>query len=64
MDIASEELSHMEMVATAVNLLNGHDVDAQAVQSGHIVQGLKGAGVLIKTLASTLIFQPLASILI
>lgn len=36
MDIASEELSHMEMVATAVNLLNGHEVDTQAVQSGHI----------------------------
>lgn len=28
-DIASEELGHMEMVATAVNLLNGHDIDAQ-----------------------------------
>ena len=36
MDIASEELSHMEMVATTINLLNGHDVDAQAVASGHI----------------------------
>ncbi|WP_104373646.1 manganese catalase family protein [Desulfocucumis palustris] len=36
MDIASEELGHMEMVATAVNLLNGHEVDAQSVQSGHI----------------------------
>lgn len=36
MDIAAEELSHMEMVATAVNLLNGHEVEAQAVQSGHI----------------------------
>ncbi|HBV99212.1 MAG: manganese catalase [Peptococcaceae bacterium BICA1-7] len=36
LDIASEELSHMEMVATAVNLLNGHDLDAQAVPSGHI----------------------------
>lgn len=36
MDIASEELSHMEMVATAVNLLNGHDVNAQGVQAGHI----------------------------
>ncbi len=36
MDIAAEELSHMEMVATAVNLLNGHDVQAQAVESGHI----------------------------
>jgi len=29
LDIASEELSHMEMVATAVNLLNGHDIDAK-----------------------------------
>ncbi|MFZ5648031.1 MAG: manganese catalase family protein [Bacillota bacterium] len=36
MDIAAEELSHMEMVATAVNMLNGHDVNAQSVQSGHI----------------------------
>lgn len=36
LDIASEELSHMEMVATAVNLLNGHDVNTQAVQAGHI----------------------------
>lgn len=36
MDIAAEELSHLEMVSTAVNMLNGHDVDAQAVQSGHI----------------------------
>lgn len=36
MDIAAEELSHMEMVATAVNLLNGHDVNARAVQSGQI----------------------------
>lgn len=36
LDIASEELSHMEMVATAVNLLNGHDVNARDVQMGHI----------------------------
>src|SRR4051794_17533903 len=36
MDIASEELSHMEMVATTINLLNGHDLDAGGVQSGHI----------------------------
>ncbi len=36
MDIAAEELSHMEMVSTAVNLLNGHEVETQAVQSGHI----------------------------
>ncbi|MDD3920811.1 MAG: manganese catalase family protein, partial [Eubacteriales bacterium] len=28
MDIASEELSHMEMVAQTINLLNGHDVEA------------------------------------
>ena len=31
MDIAAEELSHMEMVAETINLLNGHDVDASAV---------------------------------
>lgn len=36
MDIAAEELSHMEMVAMTVNLLNGHDVETQEVQSGHI----------------------------
>jgi len=36
MDIAAEELSHMEMVATAINLLNGHDVEGSTVQSGHI----------------------------
>lgn len=36
MDIASEELSHMEMVATTVNLLNGHEPNAQAVSAGHI----------------------------
>ncbi|MGE5543121.1 MAG: manganese catalase family protein, partial [Bacillota bacterium] len=36
LDIASEELSHLEMVSTAVNLLNGHDVDSQAVESGHV----------------------------
>lgn len=27
MDIAAEELSHMEMVAQTINLLNGHDVN-------------------------------------
>ena len=36
MDIASEELSHMEMVATTINLLNGHDLDTEGVQAGHI----------------------------
>ena len=25
LDIAAEELGHMEMVATSINLLNGHD---------------------------------------
>lgn len=44
MDIASEELSHMEMVAQTINLLNGHDVDYQSVNAGeiqtHVLLGL------------------------
>jgi len=36
MDIGAEELSHMEMVATTINLLNGHDVQGPTVQAGHI----------------------------
>ena len=36
MDIAAEELSHMEMVAQTINLLNGHDVDQKAVGSGAV----------------------------
>jgi len=44
MDIASEELSHMEMVATTINLLNGHDLDTQGVGAGqiesHVLTGL------------------------
>ncbi|MDF2989139.1 MAG: Mn-containing catalase [Eubacterium sp.] len=36
LDIASEELSHMEMVATTVNLLNGHVIDAQNATIGSI----------------------------
>ncbi|MCL4424982.1 MAG: manganese catalase family protein [Firmicutes bacterium] len=36
LDIAAEELSHMEMVGTAINLLNGHDVDASQVAAGNI----------------------------
>lgn len=44
LDIASEELSHMEMVAQTINLLNGHDVDYKAVDSGevetHVLTGL------------------------
>lgn len=44
MDIAAEELSHMEMVAQTINLLNGHDVEAQTVPAGeiesHVLLGL------------------------
>lgn len=44
MDIAAEELSHMEMVAQTINLLNGHDVDFQQVGAGeiqsHVILGL------------------------
>ena len=44
MDIAAEELSHLEMVSQTINLLNGHDVDAKAVDSGeiqsHVILGL------------------------
>lgn len=36
MDVASEELSHMEMVATAVNMLNGHVIDASKATLGNI----------------------------
>lgn len=44
LDIAAEELGHMEMVAQTINLLNGHDVDAETVPSGeiqsHVLLGL------------------------
>ena len=44
LDIAAEELGHMEMVATAINMLNGHDVDYKATGSGeietHVLLGL------------------------
>jgi len=44
LDIAAEELGHMEMVAQTINLLNGHDVDAEKVPSGeiqsHVILGL------------------------
>ena len=36
LDIAAEELSHMEMVATLVNLFNGHQVDAQKTTVGSV----------------------------
>ena len=44
LDIAAEELGHMEMVAQTINLLNGHDVDATKTPAGeiqtHVVLGL------------------------
>ena len=44
LDIAAEELGHMEMVAQTINLLNGHDVDAAQVPAGeiqtHVLLGL------------------------
>lgn len=44
LDIAAEELGHMEMVAQTINLLNGHEVDADQVQAGeietHVLLGL------------------------
>ncbi len=44
LDIAAEELSHMEMIAQTINMLNGHDVDAAKVQAGeiqsHVILGL------------------------
>ncbi|WP_411676955.1 manganese catalase family protein [Caproicibacter sp.] len=35
-DIGSEELGHMEMVGTLVNLLNGHNLDAQNTTVGSV----------------------------
>lgn len=44
MDIAAEELSHMEMVAATINMLNGHDVNYESVSAGeietHVLTGL------------------------
>ncbi len=36
LDIASEEMSHLEMVATMVNMLNGHDPDANNATIGNV----------------------------
>ena len=36
LDIGTEELSHMEMVAETINLLNGGDVDYKKVDAGEI----------------------------
>lgn len=44
LDIAAEELSHMEMVAQTINLLNGHDVEYTKINAGeiqtHVLLGL------------------------
>ncbi|MCT8978153.1 manganese catalase family protein [Clostridium sp. CX1] len=44
LDIAAEEMSHMEMVAQTINLLNGHEVNASQVSAGnieaHVLSGL------------------------
>jgi len=36
LDIAAEELGHMEMIAQTINMLNGHEVDASKVPAGEI----------------------------
>ncbi len=36
LDIGAEELSHMEMIATTINMLLGHSPDAASVQGGNI----------------------------
>lgn len=36
LDIAAEELGHLEMIATTINLLNGHEVDATKNEIGNI----------------------------
>lgn len=36
LDIAAEELGHIEMVAQTINLLNGHDLDVEGVPAGEI----------------------------
>ncbi len=36
LDIAAEELGHMEMIAQTISLLNGHDVNAEKVPEGEI----------------------------
>jgi len=36
LDIAAEELGHLEMIAQTINLLNGHDLDAMQVPAGEI----------------------------
>ena len=44
LDIAAEELCHLEMVAATVNMLNGHHIDAEHATVGnveaHVLTGL------------------------
>jgi len=44
LDVAAEELCHLEMVAATVNMLNGHNLDAKGATSGsieaHVLTGL------------------------
>ncbi|MDW7651100.1 MAG: manganese catalase family protein [Bacillota bacterium] len=44
LDIGAEELSHMEMVSTMINMLNGHDLNAENATVGnieaHVLSGL------------------------
>lgn len=43
LDIAAEELGHMEMISQTINLLNGHDVDALSTNGEietHVLFGL------------------------
>lgn len=44
LDIGAEEFSHMEMVAQTINLLNGHDLNAEQATLGevetHVLTGL------------------------
>jgi len=42
LDIGAEELSHMEIVATMINMLQGHDVNVNAVSAGHIESHVMG----------------------
>jgi len=42
LDIGAEELSHMEMVAQTINLLNGHSVDSNSVVAGQIESHVLG----------------------
>ena len=41
LDIGAEELSHMEMVAQTINILNGHDVNNNEVCNGEIQKHVK-----------------------